>query len=162
MKNLKIYFYNNDVNVQFTLTEKNHHFITSSLLFYIPDCQSFFGIFFTILTLKPLALNEYWFLLEDQFVVFLPKKWYLKQLIFTCGRRPTGHRVIQIVVVVVVGETSFIHGHWESPCMVLTKHISYFIVFYFLRNMLKSFESRLTIFLSYSFIQRARTRARSF
>ncbi len=28
--------------------------------------------------------------------------------------------------------------------------------------MMKSFESRLTIFLSYSFIQRARTRARSF
>ncbi len=27
---------------------------------------------------------------------------------------------------------------------------------------MKSFESRLTIFLSYSFIQRARTRARSF
>ena len=46
-------------------------------------------------------------------------------VVFTCGRRPTGHRVIQIVVVVVVvvvvvgGETSFIHGHWESPCMVL-------------------------------------------
>ena len=45
--------------------------------------------------------------------------------LFTCGRRPTGHGVIQIVVVVVVvvvvvgGETSFIHGHWESPCMVL-------------------------------------------
>ncbi len=30
------------------------------------------------------------------------------------------------------------------------------------KESLKSFESRLTIFLSYSFIQRARTRARSF
>ncbi len=46
----------------------------------------------------------------------------LSLCIFTCGRRPTGHVVIQVVVVVVVvvgGETSFIHGHWESPCMVL-------------------------------------------
>ena len=38
--------------------------------------------------------------------------------VFTCGRRPAG---LLATHVVVVGGITFIHGYWESPCMVL-KH----------------------------------------
>ncbi len=42
-------------------------------------------------------------------------------LVFTCGRRPAGLLATLVVVVVVVGGggITFIHGHRESPCMVL-------------------------------------------
>ena len=45
------------------------------------------------------------------------------RLVFTCGQRPTGHRVIPVVVAVAVGgggggEITFIHGSSQSPFMV--------------------------------------------
>ncbi len=54
----------------------------------------------------------------------------------TCGRRPAGLLVTLVVVVVVVGGITFIHGHCKNPCMVLTKskagpHTFVFLFFYF-------------------------------
>ncbi len=51
----------------------------------------------------------------------MEKKSALATFFFTCGRRPAGLLATLVVVVVVVGGITFIHGLLESPCMVLKK-----------------------------------------